>query len=111
MNRLASTYVAAGVLAVATLGTGGLAQADEPASAPARFGDRQAGHFGDIDQGHFGDAAKGNFAQHNFKREQEGRAPVVDARPVSPGSMFRKPAAPVDAAPYVTLPAPVDATR
>jgi len=25
--------------------------------------------------------------------------------------MFRKPAAPVDAVPYVTLPAPVDATR
>ena len=78
-------------------------------SAPARWGDRQAGSFGDIDQGHFGDASVGNFIEKDgFPRAQEGQVKSVDAVPTGHASMFRKPQAQPDA-PYVSLPAPADA--
>lgn len=103
MNRTA--FLCTWVLLAASFA----ATADDTVSAPAQYGDRQAGSFGDIDQGHFGDAAVGNFIEREgFPRNQEGLVKSVDAVPTGRSSMFRKPQPPSES-PYVTLPAPADA--
>lgn len=106
MNRIAFRY--AGALWLA--GFSALAAA-QGASAPAQYGDRQAGNFGDINQGSFGNTAAGNFIENNFPRTQEGQVRAVDAVPTrASASIFRKPPAPAES-PYVTLPRPADAAR
>lgn len=75
------------------------AQAQPGSAPPERFGDRQSGRFGDPGQGYFGNPGAGDFDKNGVK------LPPVGAQPM--GKVYS--AGSVSPAPYISLPAPVDA--
>lgn len=75
------------------------AQAQPGSAPPERYGDRQSGRFGDPGQGYFGNPGAGDFDKNGVK------LPPVGAQPM--GKVYS--AGAVAPAPYISLPAPVDA--
>lgn len=67
--------------------------------SPDQYGDRQSGRFGDPGQGYFGNPGAGDFDKNGVK------LPPVGAQPM--GKVYGAGAA--TPAPYISLPAPVDA--
>ena len=76
------------------------AAAQPGSNSPNQFGDRQAGQWGDPGKGYFGNPTTGEFDKKQIK------PPPPGARPLGRVYSGKTP----EPSPYVTLPAPVDAT-